>query len=772
MFAAALTLLSAGPAAAIEPPEVDARNLNPVPERTWGVSGQNPAATQTATIDNLVWDFAQIGNRIFVGGAFLNVQESKNSTPISQPYLAAFDLDTGDWISSFTPQFDWAIYALDVLPNGSLLVGGEFQSVNGQPREGVVAINPLTGTIDQTFPVSVERPWSANRAIVREAKVEGSFVYVAGNFSHINGLNGERTRVYKTARTSTAGAIDTAWKPVVTGSSIWGIDTDPTRGEVHFAGFFSAVNGEANSGHFHTVNDTTGASAPGKIELPRNYPRSQPEMYDVVSTPQRVFVIGEQHIVQVLNPDNHAMLGFHTTGMLGTQFAASGFFAGGAYQAGEKIGDVVFSGCHCTYSQRNGNDNHFSSFDGQRTQNRLAMAYDATTGEIIKEFVADIHSPRDGTWAFGSDTNGCLYIGGDFHVGGVDAGLSRWLGGFAKLCGAEPPPEDLLVNANSTWRYDDSGTNLGTAWREPGFNDAAWATGDGEFGFGDGDETTVLASGNTTYYARTTFNFSGTKPPSLDLRLKADDGAVVYLNGVEVARDNMPAGSISYNTTATGWRGGADETYRQFDLPTSALAEGENVLAVEVHNVWFGNNDLSFDAALGEGDAVVVEEAPPLVALGATWIHTDSAAGVPAGWPNGLAAGDSGNSEFGFGEGDESTLVATGQEAYYFAHEFDVENSDAIGPVELTLTVDDGAVIYLNGTEVHRTNMPAGPITATSRPTQWVGGADEAPKTVTIDGAALVDGTNTITAEVHNFWPGNPDLSFNLELDVPDAAPA
>ena len=195
-------------------------------------------------------------------------------------------------------------------------------------------------------------------------------------------------------------------------------------------------------------------------------------------------------------------------------------------------------------------------------------------------------------------------------------------------------------------------------------------------------------------------------------------------------------------------------------------------MAVEVHNVWFGNNDLSFDAALGEGDAVVVEEAPPLVALGATWIHTDSAAGVPAGWPNGLAAGDSGNSEFGFGEGDESTLVATGQEAYYFAHEFDVENSDAIGPVELTLTVDDGAVIYLNGTEVHRTNMPAGPITATSRPTQWVGGADEAPKTVTIDGAALVDGTNTITAEVHNFWPGNPDLSFNLELDVPDAAPA
>ncbi|MEM9655956.1 MAG: hypothetical protein AAGA65_27975, partial [Actinomycetota bacterium] len=578
------------------------------------------------------------------------------------------------------------------------------------------------------------------------------------------GQFGERTRVYKVARTSVAGAIDTAWKPEVTGSGIWGLDVDEARGEVHLAGFFSAVNGEGNSGHFHTVNDTTGASAPGKIELPRNYPAAQPEMFDVTSTPERLFVIGEQHIVQVLEPANHNMLGFHTTGMLGTQFQASGFFAGGAYQVGEKIGDVVFAGCHCTYSQRNGNDNHFSSFDGQRTTNRLAMAYDAATGELIKEFVADIHSPRDGTWAFGSDTNGCLYIGGDFHVGGVDAGASRWIGGFAKLCGAEPPPEDLLVDANSTWRYDDSGANLGTDWRDPGYDDQAWPTGDGEFGFGDGDETTLLTTGRTTYYARTSFSFTGTKPPSLDLRLKADDGAVVYLNGVEVVRDNMPTGPISSTTGATTWRGGADETYRQFDIPSTALVEGANVLAVEVHNVWSGNNDLSFDAALGEGTAVVEEDLPPLVDFGSVWSHTDSAAGAPAGWPNGLDAGQTGNGQFGFGEGDEATEVATGQEAYYFAHQFDVADAAAIAQLDLTTLVDDGAVIYLNGTEVHRFNMPDGPISPTSRPVQWIGGADEAPSTVTIDGATLVDGTNTVTVEVHNFWPGNPDLSFDLEL--------
>ncbi len=764
LMAAVPAITPATPAvAAPHADTIDLEALDMVPVRTWGVSGQNPAETQTQTIDNLVWDFVQSGNRMFVGGAFLNVQENKTATPIVQSYVAAFDVDTGDWISTWTPQLDRAVYSLDVLPNGSVLVGGEFEMVNGTAREGLVALDPLTGAIDPTFSGSVERPWSTLRATVRDLKVDGDLVYVAGNFSHLNGSNGSRTRVYKVGRFSTPTAvIDTAWKPMVTGSGIWGLDTDPGRNEVHLSGYFTAVNGEPDTGHFHTVDGTTGASVPGKIELPRNT-TSQPEIFDVVYGDDLVFAVGEQHVLQVLDADDQQMLAYHHTGIIGDQFLPQGYFAGGAYQGGEKIGDVVFAGCHCTYSIRNGYLDHYSSEDGERTPHRLVMAYDAATGALIDEFMPDIHSPRDGTWAIASDTNGCLYIGGDFHVGGVDSGRPRWIGGFAKLCGEGPRVDGRLIDARSDWRYDDSGADLGTAWREPGFDDGDWAEGPAELGFGDGDELTVMAAGNITYYARKTFSFTGERPSSLALALKADDGAIVYLNGQEILRDNLRAGTVTASTPADDWRAGLAEDFTTHAVPADALVDGENVLAVEIHNVWSGNGDLGFDVRLDPSDEIVETPPAPLVALGSDWANADSSDGAPDGWPLALT-GPVATAQLGFGEGDEATVLTAGQEAYYFSRQFEVVDAAAYGDLILSLQVDDGAVVYLNGIEVLRTNMPAGPIEWNTRPLNWVGTADEVLVDHVIGAAALVDGTNTVTVEVHNFWPGNPDLSFDLAL--------
>ncbi|MEL6981249.1 MAG: hypothetical protein AAFO29_02375, partial [Actinomycetota bacterium] len=177
--AAFMVLATTGTSSAeARPDTIDIDSLDMVPERTWGVSGQNPDATQTPTLDVLVWDFAEIGDRMFVAGAFLNVQESKDATPIPQAYVAAFDVDTGDWISTWTPQLDRVVYALDVTDTGQLLVGGEFETVNGQARAGLVALDPITGAIDPTFAGAVERPWSELRAMVRDIEVVGSQIYV------------------------------------------------------------------------------------------------------------------------------------------------------------------------------------------------------------------------------------------------------------------------------------------------------------------------------------------------------------------------------------------------------------------------------------------------------------------------------------------------------------------------------------------------------------------------------------------------------------------
>ena len=84
------------------------------------------------------------------------------------------------------------------------------------------------------------------------------------------------------------------------------------------------------------------------------------------------------------------------------------------------------------------------------------------------------------------------------------------------------------------------------------------------------------------------------------VRLKRDDGAVIYLNGEEILRDGMPAGTINYLSLATSAAGGATEsTFFEFGVDgTGRLRAGNNVLAVEVHQSSPSSSDVSFDLGL------------------------------------------------------------------------------------------------------------------------------------------------------------------------------
>jgi len=164
----------------------------------------------------------------------------------------------------------------------------------------------------------------------------------------------------------------------------------------------------------------------------------------------------------------------------------------------------------------------------------------------------------------------------------------------------------VVVAQGSVWRYLDDGSSQGTAWRAPGFDDSAWQSGPAQLGYGEGDEATVVSYGPdshnkyiTTYF-RHSFNVSGTSEIiGLTVKLLRDDGAVVYLNGHEVVRDNMPSGTITYLTHASSNVGGGDEdTFFGFDIDPSFLVEGTNVLAVEIHQESAQSSDLSFDLAL------------------------------------------------------------------------------------------------------------------------------------------------------------------------------
>lgn len=173
--------------------------------------------------------------------------------------------------------------------------------------------------------------------------------------------------------------------------------------------------------------------------------------------------------------------------------------------------------------------------------------------------------------------------------------------------------QSTLIPLDATWKYLDNGTDQGTPWRAPSFDDGAWASGAAELGYGDGDESTLVSFGPdggnkfiTTYFRRA-FQVTGAATySSLLLRLRRDDGAVVYLNGTEAVRSNMPAGVVTSGTLATSAIGGSDEiTLLDLSLSPALLVEGSNVIAVEIHQSGGSSSDISFAAELIASDASV-----------------------------------------------------------------------------------------------------------------------------------------------------------------------
>ena len=166
--------------------------------------------------------------------------------------------------------------------------------------------------------------------------------------------------------------------------------------------------------------------------------------------------------------------------------------------------------------------------------------------------------------------------------------------------------QDTLVTKGAVWKYLDDGSDQGTAWRMPDFDDSQWKEGPAELGYGDGDEATVLSYGSDpnnkpiTYYFRHRFTVDdSSRRPWLALHLLRDDGAVVYLNGKEVVRSNMPSGEITFKTLASrSVYSTAEKTFYRYFVLSHYLRTGENVLAVEVHQNSRSSSDLSFDLHL------------------------------------------------------------------------------------------------------------------------------------------------------------------------------
>lgn len=463
-----------------------------------------------------------------------------------------------------------------------------------------------------------------------------------------------------------------------------------------------------------------------------------------------------------------------------------------------------------------------------------------------------------------------------------DQGLAVTNGPHAFIYSLAPVP--AYVHAGSSWRYLATNAGPALSWKNGGFDDSLWPTGTMPMGYGsDTDLVTVVpygpqsASKYPTTYFRTTFTASNVASLlALNLFAREDDGLVAYLNGTEIQRVNMPGGTIAYTNMALGNASNSPRPWQVFSINPTNILDGQNTLAVEVHQSTTNSSDIYVDIQLqptsvfnwavpvtpallrsvqtasppwtvtaqttngsqvasmqvvwnrnggawsnvpmtGTGGTYSASIAPgayedgdqfgyqiqtlSLLGMGttngaygfmymipkgtdllspeSTWKYLATNSAPATNWNAGAfndTAWPSGPAPFGYGtESDAVTTVSYGPQAtnkypsYYFRGTFTVTNLASITALKAYMRVDDGLVLYLNGSEAGRYNMNAGAVThatlasasGINPPRPWVD--------LDINPSTLVTGLNTIAVEVHQASTGSSDLFFDLFLQPNNA---
>lgn len=164
-----------------------------------------------------------------------------------------------------------------------------------------------------------------------------------------------------------------------------------------------------------------------------------------------------------------------------------------------------------------------------------------------------------------------------------------------------------IFEKGSSWNYYDNGSLDGKQWHTQAYSQI-WNKGNAPLGYdtnGQKEFSTSLDYGTDasnkrpTYYFRKTFRLSNA-PSDTDiftLSYVIDDGFIIYVNGQEAARYNMPAGAVTYNSYATTYAH-SNPDQGTLSLPASLFKKGTNLIAVEIHNNNATSTDVYWDASL------------------------------------------------------------------------------------------------------------------------------------------------------------------------------
>lgn len=846
---------------------------------------------------------ARAGDMVIIGGSFTSMVSSTGATA-ARSRLAAVSASTGALLP-WAPNPNGEVRAVAVSGDGqTVYVGGTFTSIGGATRANLGAVLATTGRAT---------PFTADtNATVRTLLVHASSLFVGGIFYRVRGSD----RGGGAELDPTTGALK-PWNPR-TNYGTYAIEPAPDGSGVFVGGPFTTVGGAARS-FVAKVATGTGSLLPWTSGSTCQDALNPCVVYAIHADGTELFLgmggpggrvtdlvaaTGQQRWWTGGDGDVQALL------VAGPRIYAGGHFAAttnGVPRAGlESLDRYTGAVLDELDSQVLGETGVWSLLaDGDRL--RFAGQFSTIGGASIGRYSSfpivpdppdtapptvpgNLRSPAplaDGvtlTWSASSDDTATVEyrvsrdgmpIGTTaiatikdftvapsttyrYEVAAADA--SGNVSATRALTLTTEAAAPTLLPRRAVWSFFSRGTLPAADWYATGFDDSGWSRGAGELGFGEGDEQTYISPLGVAHYFRTTFvKPADTGVRSARLRMVVDDGAVVYLNGSEVGRYNMPSGAVTQTTTASTAIGGdTEQTYQSMTIPLSNLRTGQNVLAVEVHNSSTLSSDISFDAFLpyvpgvasvppaptnlratpgptsvaltwsssptatsyvvlrdgapvgnptatsftdagltsgrghtygvaavndaGQGpssDPVSVTTTTPTptdvyTVSGDAWRFNDSAADLGTAWrETGYddAGWKTGRTQAGYGDGDEATSLTWGSDpnrkplTAYARRTFTAGPVDDVQSLRLRLLVDDGAAVYLNGTELTRFNLPTGTLTASTRASRALSGAEESQwRVYSVPRTALRSGENVVAAEVHNDSPSSSDLSFDLEL--------
>jgi hypothetical protein len=667
--------------------------LDRVPvDQNWGVTGLDPGVA-IPDLNVYVKSIAQIGSRIYMGGKFLQVEQGDGGPTSTQSYLAAFDVNTGEWIPTFNPLIDAPVWKVMASPDGTkLLIGGEFTNVNGVAgTTGLAALDPTTGA-----PVAASS-WTANVARtsgvadVRAMAISGSWLYLAGNFTKITGGYGSNAAgpisVGRAARVRLSdGRPDWNWLPSVD-TAPWDISISADATRAYLVGAFGVLNGVTlTAKHLGVVNTTTGATVTGlKAWKPTLSTATDPSQA-IVEYGDHVYVAGSQHSLQSYTRSDFTLERAHTA-----------FDAGGDFQAMAVKDGILYASCHCVTDWQFQDSNTFPDPTPYTRPDpiNLIAAYDTTTNQSA---LPEFHPTKirlggaGGTGAFALffDSNNCMWAGGDLLRSGATS--LDYYGGYEKFCQRDvtAPPTPTNVRA-------------------------------------------AVASNTVT----------------LSWNAVADDraGSVQY----EVLRDDPVLGTVV--EAATYDRSWTDQN-----------VSGANRYFVRAVDAT-GNRSAT---------TPVLSVAPPppvvstLITAGSAWSYRADGQNLGTPWSARTAdtsAWPTGSAQFGWGAKGETTAIPKGPITSYYVKHVNVADPSTFRTATLSLHVDDGAVVYVNGVEAARLNMPSGRITANTSASTYVSGLAEARwLDLAVPASMFRAGDNSIAVEVHQADINNGDAIFDLAL--------